>query len=257
MFGMVSDTLSIVGYSRSPYIALAGALGTFSFLVLGSASLSILGATLFMIGVNFSVASPDVMIDAVVAEKCKMHPAFASDLQSLCWGSMALFSALGYATSGLLIRSIGPVGTFLLLSLSSLLVLLPAVLGFLGESRRPSHPAKQLFHLDLSRFREHKTLFHLAIFVSSCAVSLTVIVLSVDIWLYRLIAVVLVAGLVSSSVYASNRKAYPQIANLALLIFLRESLTPDIETTMFYWYLPFSFPLSSPHLTHLTAHLIR
>jgi hypothetical protein len=31
-------------------------------------------------------ASPDVMIDASVAERAKTHPRLAADVQSLCWG---------------------------------------------------------------------------------------------------------------------------------------------------------------------------
>ena len=78
----------------------------------------------------------DVMIDAIVAEKCKLHPAFASDLQSLCWGAMAAFSIIGYATSGLMIKYLGPIGTFGVLVASSLLILFPALAGFLGEPRK-------------------------------------------------------------------------------------------------------------------------
>jgi hypothetical protein len=32
-----------------------------------------------------------------------------------------------------------------------------------------------------------------------------------------------------------NYKKMPLLANVALFIFLRQVLTPDIETVMFYW----------------------
>mmetsp|Transcript_9468 Transcript_9468/g.14261 ORF Transcript_9468/g.14261 Transcript_9468/m.14261 type:complete len:371 (+) Transcript_9468:52-1164(+) len=239
LYGMTSDTVSMFGYERTPYIAIAGAIGTLCFTVLASAPLSLVLAVIFMFGVNYSVASPDVMIDAIVAEKCKLHPAFASDLQSLCWGAMAAFSIIGYATSGLMIKYLGPIGTFGVLVASSLLILFPALAGFLGEPRKCVQSQEprlsSCVEIDLRRFRQHRNLFYLAIFVSSCAVALTVVVLSTKVWIYRFVAVLLVAGSVSTSVYIANRKDLPDVANLALLIFLRESLTPDIETAMFYW----------------------
>lgn len=239
---MASDTLSFNGLNRTPYIAIAGAIGTACLTLLSSLPLAVVLAVILMFGVNLSVSSPDVMIDAVVAEKCKMYPKFASDLQSLCWGSFAVFSIIGFGTSGLMIQYCGPQLTFGILVFTSLLVLIPALLGFLGEKRSGSATALKgnrfmcYIETNLATFREHKKLFLLALFVSVCAVSLSVIVLATTVWLYRFVAVLLVAFSVSSSVYFSNRKSLPEVANVALFIFLREALTPDTETTMFFWY---------------------
>jgi hypothetical protein len=45
-------------------------------------------------------ASPDVMIDAAVAERCQSHPLLAADLQSLCWGALSVGGILGCTIVG-------------------------------------------------------------------------------------------------------------------------------------------------------------
>lgn len=60
MYGMLSDMVIVGGFQRTPYIALAGGVGTLSLSILWLVVLSAPVAVLLMFGVNFSVASPDV-----------------------------------------------------------------------------------------------------------------------------------------------------------------------------------------------------
>jgi hypothetical protein len=237
---MLSDIISINGYNRTPYIALAGLIGAGSLTALFVIPVIIVLAVICMFGVNFSVSSPDVMIDADVAEKCKLYPKFASDLQALCWGAMSLFSVVGFASSGVMIKYAGPRLTFGILIITSLLILFPALFGFLGEKKEKPNPTRALWcrvlECNKKLFNEHRRIFMLAIFVSSCAVTLSIVVLATKVWLYRFITILIVAFAVASSVYFVNRRDLPEVANVALFIFLRESLSPDLETAMFYWY---------------------
>lgn len=132
---MMSDSVIFYGLQRAPYIGVAGGIGVVSLFALGFMSLPLLIAALFIFGVNLSVASPDVMIDAIIAQQCKYYPKFSSDLQSLCWGSYAVFSVIGYGISGISIQIAGPRGTFLIVMVSAGAVFLPTLLGFVGEKR--------------------------------------------------------------------------------------------------------------------------
>jgi hypothetical protein len=78
----VSDTFPIGGRSRSPYIAMAAAVGLAAYftLALGVVN-SQLGLGVVLLLTNLAQASPDVMIDASVAESSKRHPLYAADLQ--------------------------------------------------------------------------------------------------------------------------------------------------------------------------------
>lgn len=58
--------MPILGLHRGPYIFLAGALGTLAWLGLATSPPSVpLGALLLLLA-NYSIASPDVIIDAAV-----------------------------------------------------------------------------------------------------------------------------------------------------------------------------------------------
>jgi hypothetical protein len=82
VYGIISDTFPIFGRHRSPYIALAAACGLLSyvFLALELFETTICVAVLLFL-TNLAQASPDVMIDAAVAERSQTHPLFATDLQ--------------------------------------------------------------------------------------------------------------------------------------------------------------------------------
>lgn len=240
---MLSDIVSVNGLNRTPYIAVAGMIGASSYSALFVIPVIVTLAVVFMFGVNLSVSSPDVMIDADIAEKCKLYPKFASDLQALCWSSMALFSVIGFGTSGVMITYVGPRLTFGVLIISSCLVFIPAIMGFLGETKQRAHPSRRLGDNCVARlvevntplYKQHQKIFRLAIFVSCCAISMSVVVLATTIWMVRFVVILSIAITVACSVYIANKDEMPQVANIALFIFLRESLAPDLETAMFYW----------------------
>jgi hypothetical protein len=241
MYGIVSDTMAFFGLHRAPYIALAGGVGGVGLALLATSPLAVLLAVVFLFGVNFSVSSPDVMIDATIAEKCKYYPKFASDLQALCWGAMSLSSVVGYATSGLLIQYLGSRPTFGILIATSACVFLGGAFNWLGE--KPDVDQEDLkenkppcLSFNFAQYEEHKRLFRLAIFISACACCISIIVLLTKDWMIRFTAILAIASSVAAAVYLVNRKTLPDVANVALFIFLQQSLTPDIETTMFYWY---------------------
>lgn len=264
LYGMASDTLFLDGLQRTPFIIIAGAIGSAAFILLSAIAKIVLPLVVILFfGVNFSVSSPDVMIDASIAEKCKQYPKFASDLQALCWGAYALFSVLGFATSGVIIQYAGPRLTFGILVITSTMVFASGSLGYLGEKRqgeqmenKPSTTGSlrsgllprdsqttadppvsrfPLFKVNFENYRTHKRIFQLAIFISVAACSLSVVVLATSNWTIRFSSVLFVAFSVSLGVYFANKKNLPRVANVALYIFLREALCPDIETTMFYW----------------------
>ncbi len=214
-------------------------MGGVGLALLSSSPLFVVLAVVLMFGVNFSVSSPDVMIDATIAEKCKYYPKFASDLQSLCWGSMALFSVLGFGTSGVMIQFLGPRPTFGILTFTSGAVLIGGLLNWLGDKRdKTASNAKgpSLISFNFDQYNSHQRLFRLAIFVSVCAILMSLVVLVTTVWVIRFSVILFIACSVAFSVYYVNRHTLPAVANVALFIFLQQSLTPDIETTMFYWF---------------------
>uniref|UniRef100_A0A7S0RVZ0 Folate-biopterin transporter n=1 Tax=Pyramimonas obovata TaxID=1411642 RepID=A0A7S0RVZ0_9CHLO len=89
------------------------------------------GLLLFL--TNLAQASPDVMIDASIAERSKTHPLFAADLQTLCWSSYFFFTMIAYQAGGYLEESYGHRVLFFSLIFTCLLVLYPSVKNWLGD----------------------------------------------------------------------------------------------------------------------------
>eukprot|EP01041_Mallomonas_annulata_P003967 gene3967-7905_t len=245
LYGMLSDSLSIFGYHRIPYIMMAGAGGGFSLLLLSLIPLTALIAVALMFMVNLSVASPDVMIDGVIAEKVKSHPKFATDLQSLCWGSQAIFAIAGHLTSGYAVNQFGSRTIFGGLALSSVAITVPAMLNWLGEVpekyttltavENSRFFCYQTFKINLDNCNTHRRIFVLAFIVSGLALLMSVCALLITHWLPRLLVAISIALLVVLSVWFSLKDTLPDVARAAMFIFLTNCLTPDIDTAMFYW----------------------
>ena len=236
---MWADCFAIFSFFRTPIIIFAGTLGSFSLFLLAVLPLTALIAVVFMFGVNLSIASPDVMIDASVAEKVQMYPKFGSDLQSLCWGSMAFGSVIGYGTSGILISVGGPQLIFGILIPFSILVFMCGALGWFGEEQTLKTPTEiycKAFQWYEEQYNVNKTLFKLAAAMSSAALVLALLVIGITDWFFRF-AVVFVIGVGVPTLFykVSKGEGHADVANCGLLLFLMAAVTPDVATTMFYW----------------------
>ena len=134
VYGIFSDLVPIAGFKRGPYIFIAGVVGTIAWASLWGLDSNVVFIGLFLFLGNFSVAVPDVMIDASVAERCRSHPEYASDLQTLCMGSMSVGKLIASLTAGMIYEYIGSRGLFLVNSLTGLILLAPSCFNWLRES---------------------------------------------------------------------------------------------------------------------------
>ena len=140
LFGLLSDTVPLFGRQRAPYMVLAGSLGLGSALLLSTmppAAFTPSLALLLLLFSNASFAVPDVMLDATVAERCRLRPDLAAELQALCSGSFGVFSAPSALVVGVMVERVGAQPVFFLFLFCALAVVGPPLLGWLGERRRP------------------------------------------------------------------------------------------------------------------------
>ncbi|KAM3380545.1 hypothetical protein P3S68_006118 [Capsicum galapagoense] len=125
LWGLLTDTLPIIGYRRRPYFILAGLLGAFAMLSLSlNHKLQLASALLCLTGASAAQAVADVTIDACVTENSISHPSLASDMQSLCGVSSSVGQLIGYTISGFLVHLIGSKGVFGVLSIPAVLDIL-------------------------------------------------------------------------------------------------------------------------------------
>ena len=70
LYGLISDMFPIFGYHRTPYLFIAGLVGTVAWVVIASLKKASFGVAAFLILLaNYSIASPDVIIDAAITGK--------------------------------------------------------------------------------------------------------------------------------------------------------------------------------------------
>lgn len=137
LWGILTDTVPILGYRRRPYFVFAGFLGVISMLVLSlHERLGLAFALLSLMAGSAGVAIADVTIDACVTQNSISHPSLASDMQSMCGLSSSLGALVGFSLSGFFVHLIGPKGVFGLLTIPSGLVILVGMM--LRESHGPT-----------------------------------------------------------------------------------------------------------------------
>lgn len=135
IYGIITDTFPIAGYRRWPYLAICGIAGCLCLWALAFFTLSPWITTLLMAGVALCTAFPDVVTDAAVAQQSRTAPKLASDLQSLSWGSLAVGGLFGSGVSGAAVHSFGAQGSYLLVSVAPLMLIVAALA--LSENRLP------------------------------------------------------------------------------------------------------------------------
>jgi hypothetical protein len=192
------------------------------------------------------------------------YPAFATDLQSLCWGCMSLFAISGYLTSGFMITTYGSIVMFRLLIISSIVIIITGSMNWFGDvnKREAKSLPKHEFHsmssdrqlgtsensshttclcglitVDKTFLENHTSLFFIGTFIPFLAILISTLMLFFSSWYARLAIVLLIWTTVVISFYlTAYYSGLPAVANAGLFIFLSNSITPDIETAMFYWY---------------------
>jgi len=128
LYGLVSDSFPINGRHRKPYLVIAAFLGVFAWCTLAFITHAMTDSPASSMGLittllclsNFSTALSDVIVDAMVAERCGELARASSEavsegedaLQSLCWGSLAVGGLVG-SLLGILTASAPPWCTFL------------------------------------------------------------------------------------------------------------------------------------------------
>ena len=229
LYGMVSDSFSIYGLRKTPYIILASIGGIVSAASLWLARLDYQTAAGLLLIANLSIASPDVMIDGTTAENSRKHPKLAADLQTLSWASLYGCAMVANLAVGELVKpsSIGARGVFGLLWLTSLAALLPACLGWLGE-----RPATVVHDSSMDRKRVFACAF------ATCAVSVTVGSLQAFSSFSDFtqgVSTIVLGVVLATTIHFLLKPVSRDLAGAAVYIFLSGALQPATDV-MFAWF---------------------
>lgn len=121
LYGIISDCISIRGRRRTPYLFISTVLSLVPWIILGlNASLrsSKVPLMMFLTAQNIGSAMADVVADAMIAEAVRFErAAFAGDLQSISWMSMALGGIFGSLLGGYVLSNLHIDTIFLLFAI--------------------------------------------------------------------------------------------------------------------------------------------
>ena len=129
---------------------------------------------------------------------------------------------------------------FGILIIFSVLVFVCGSLGWFGEPKTTAKPTTVYCRIVTwysENYNQNKELFKLALAMSAAAFVLAVLVIAISDWYARFVILLVVGSSVPGMFYYVNRRdGNIDVANCGLYLFLNVALTPDITTTMFYWY---------------------
>ncbi|XP_021774405.1 probable folate-biopterin transporter 4 isoform X1 [Chenopodium quinoa] len=121
LYGIISDCIPIRGRRRTPYLFISTVLSLVPWIMIGlNASLrsSKVPLMFFLTVQNIGSAMADVVADAMIAEAVRFErAAFAGDLQSISWMSMALGGIFGSLLGGYVLSNLHIDAIFLLFAI--------------------------------------------------------------------------------------------------------------------------------------------
>lgn len=177
---------------------------------------------------------PDVIIDASIATLAQHNEQSISEIHTFCSASFSICSIIGYLSSGYLIQSIGVESLFLISSSISALVFICTLLGFLNEN---PHPNSSMISFKRELYERNPSLFFNAIFVCVVAIALTSFMIIFQDSIQSQFLVVIISSLLLIMIpYFTLRSTSLNVANMSIVLFASDAFTPNLETTMFYWY---------------------
>ena len=128
LYGFLSDGLPLFGYRRKSYLALAGLLGSLSWLSLATVVHSVPQAIFASTTASLGVAISDVVVDSLVVERARDDASSGSGaLQSLSWSCQSLGALTSAYFSGSLLETLTPQQVFALTAFFPLLVVATSI----------------------------------------------------------------------------------------------------------------------------------
>lgn len=266
IYGIVSEAFPVAGYRRTYYVALAGVIGGLGWGLLYVTShmgSHALGLTVLAMALGcYANASPDVMIDAEVAEKSKAKPTSANDLHNLCAYSASVCGAIATITSGFLVQYVGVSESFGLLFCSSTMMLVPSMLHWIGElpvinfdesnstfgdnetSKTDKDPDKDpaidtlssVSTASLVKKIKQETFLGISVIlaISACSVAF-IVVFTRGHGVVILVSLFVTVIVLCIALFLQFNVRFRLLTKVATFIFLRECFQLDTDQALFYW----------------------
>eukprot|EP00929_Paragymnodinium_shiwhaense_P087086 TRINITY_DN47390_c0_g1_i1.p1 TRINITY_DN47390_c0_g1~~TRINITY_DN47390_c0_g1_i1.p1 ORF type:complete len:554 (+),score=76.93 TRINITY_DN47390_c0_g1_i1:171-1832(+) len=232
-FGVLSDSLPVRGYNRSPYILDATVLGVSALLFVGfgpESALTVDKTVLCLIAVQAMIAITDLFTEAryaeVIQEKCPNH---ATTIVSFVWGCVTVGGLVAVIGVGLAIARFGVRGCYAILILPAMVILPPLAHNFLEEKvATPERTAAVR-----ARLKAQPQILAMCVLFFACSILLTVIGICFEEPYINCIASISVGLLL---LICLSLVFHPLIAKFACFCLIQASLSWDVSSAAFYFY---------------------
>ncbi|KAH9253635.1 hypothetical protein BASA81_008471 [Batrachochytrium salamandrivorans] len=238
LYGIASDVLPMFGYHRTPYMVGTSLIGLVAFAGLWKMDLAlgVGGTTWLLFWANLSIAAPDVMVDASVAQKSSINPALASDLQALCWASFGVFKIASLLVVPTIMQRLGVRVVFGVAMVTSVAVTVPSLLGWMGEERKQDEPSMGLI-TKLGEFCTNANsgpFVRLSLLLTGMSLAMGVVAMFMPHYAIAAFALLVVTPVIACLVYVYESKVNVTLAKFSLYIFLSGAIQPS-SPVLFYW----------------------
>lgn len=140
LVGVGSDSFSLFGYHKVPYMLLTAVGAVLALFAVGTTPVEEMGigtALLCFFIAQMHIALNDLLVEAKYSEKIQRDPAINSDLVSFVWGGMAVMSLLAVGTVGLVIEKLGARTVYALCCAPVFVGSIPVAFNAFGDQKVP------------------------------------------------------------------------------------------------------------------------
>lgn len=153
VFGLISDSVPLLGFRRRSYLVLSGLLGCGAWLSLGTWVATPWQATAAILAASIAIALSDVIVDSLVVERARQESATEmGTLQSLSWAATAVGGILTAYFSGQLLQWFSPRTVFQITAAFPLLM--SGVAWAIAEARVTARPQLRQTWEHINRVRQ-------------------------------------------------------------------------------------------------------
>mmetsp|Transcript_24136 Transcript_24136/g.47298 ORF Transcript_24136/g.47298 Transcript_24136/m.47298 type:complete len:591 (+) Transcript_24136:70-1842(+) len=232
MLGLISDTVTICGYHKAPWITMSTIGCVWTALVVGLSppkGIAPVTALACLLVMQLHIAWSDLLTEAKYSERIRVKPKHGTDLISFVWGGLSVFQLLAVASVGLLIEYLGARYVFALSSIPCALGLLPGTMNLLEEIPSPG----RWININMDKVWKHSNYIILVLILTVMSILLAIIgVISENTELNCLLAVFAgVVTFVSFFIFAD-----PLVAKTNAFFLLCSTCYLSIEGATFYFF---------------------
>jgi len=145
LFGLIADSMPILGFNRTPYFALNSIAGVTALFMIGfvpSLSLSVLLMMFFLVFMD--IAWSDLLTEAVYSTHLRDKPDQGPSLISFIWGGIGIGKLVCISIVGILMEKVGNRAPYLIAAPAAAFTLLITFLNLPEETSRRGRCCKKL-----------------------------------------------------------------------------------------------------------------